>query len=231
MNIVLLHGSWHGAWCWRDVERKLRTQGHEVYAVTLTGLAERAHLISRDVNLTTHVNDVAKLIEVEELEHVTLVGHSYGGLVITHAGMKVAKQISELVYLDAFVPASGQPGFELMAAKYSANWKKRAIAEGEGFKIPVMLDARAMGVADPKRAAWVDRKLTPHPIGTYEEKLTFDEAAWGRMSRRYLRCKGYGGFGPTAEKVKKLGWRVQELECGHDAMLADPDGLVSALLA
>jgi pimeloyl-ACP methyl ester carboxylesterase len=227
---VLVHGSWHGGWCWRDVERRLRALGHVVFAPTLTGLAERAHLLSRDVKLSTHVDDVARLIEVEELERVCLVGHSYGGLVITHAAMKVVPRLFELVYLDAFVPSSGQTGFELMQAKYSASWKKRAEAEGEGFRIPPMMDAKSMGITDAKKAAWVDKKLTAHPIGTYEERLTFDEAAWGRLSRRYLRCKAFGGFGPTAERARKLGFPVQELDCGHDAMVADPEGLTKALL-
>ena len=229
-TFVLVHGSWHGGWCWRDVERRLRASGHKVFAPTLTGLAERAHLLTRAVRLSTHVEDVARLIEVEELERVSLVGHSYGGLVITHAAMKVTPRLSELVYLDAFVPASGQTGFELMQAKHTASWRKRAEAEGEGYRIPPMLNAKAMGVTDPKQAARVDLKLTAHPIGTYEERLEFDEAAWSRLQRRYIRCKAFGGFGPTAERAKKLGFRVQELDCGHDAMLADPEGLTKALL-
>jgi pimeloyl-ACP methyl ester carboxylesterase len=230
-TFVLVHGAWHGGWCFRAVERLLRAAGHEVFAPTLTGLADRAHLMSRDVNLSTHVEDVARLIEVEELKDVTLLGHSYGGLVITGAGVKIAPRIAELIYLDAFVPQSGQSGFDCMSAKYGASWRKRMDEVGDGFKIPPMLDAKSMGITDPKRAAWVDKKLTPIPLGTFDEKLTFDEAAWNKLSRRYVRCKTYAGFGPTAERVRKLGWRVQELECGHDAMLADPEGLAQALLS
>ena len=229
-TFVLIHGSWHGGWCWREVEQRLRAEGHSVFAPTLTGLAERSQLLTADVNLSTHVTDVSRLIEVEELQGVCLVGHSYGGLVITHAAARVASRLAERVYLDAFVPASGQRGFELMQAKYSANWKKRAEAEGSGFKIPPMLDAKSMGVTDAKKAAWVDGKLTPHPLGTYEERLEFDAAVVAKVPARYIRCAAYGGFGPTAEKVRKLGWRVQELDCGHDAMLAAPEALTKALL-
>jgi pimeloyl-ACP methyl ester carboxylesterase len=229
-TFVLVHGAWHGAWCFRDVEKRLRELGHEVFAITLTGLAERAHLISREVNLTTHVDDVARAIEIEELERVTLVGHSYGGLVITGAGVKVAPRIAELVYLDAFVPASGQSGYDLLSPKYAASWRKRVEEKGEGFKIPPMLDAKSMGVTDAKKAAWVDRKLTPQPAGTFEEKLVFDERAWTKLPRRYLRAGAYSGFAPTAERVRKAGWPVVELDCGHDAMVADPDGLVKALV-
>jgi pimeloyl-ACP methyl ester carboxylesterase len=227
-TFVLVHGAWHGAWCYRDVEKRLRALGHEVHALTLTGLADRAHLLTREVNMTTHVEDVARFIETEELERVTLVGHSYGGFVITGAGVKVAPRIAELVYLDAYVPQSGQSVFDAMSAKYAASWRKRIVDE---CKIPAMLDAKSMGVTDAKRAAWVDKKLTPHPLGTLEEKLTYDEAAWGKMTRRYIRAKAFGGFGPTAEKVRKQGWAVVELECGHDAMVADPEGLVQALVA
>jgi pimeloyl-ACP methyl ester carboxylesterase len=223
---VLVHGSWHGGWCWRDVERRLRAEGHTVFAPTLTGLAERAHLLTPAVNLSTHVTDVARLIEVEELEKVTLVGHSYGGLVISHVASRVASRLAERVYLDAFVPSSGQTGFEQMQAKYGESWRKKTVDS----RIPPMLSAAAMGVTEPARAAWVDRKLTPHPLGTYEERLELDEAVVARVPARFIRCARYAGFGSVAERVRKLGWRVQELDCGHDAMLAAPEELTRALL-
>jgi pimeloyl-ACP methyl ester carboxylesterase len=224
--VVLVHGAWHGSWCWKRVEARLLAAGHTVFAPTLTGLAERAHLLSPQVNLTTHIEDVASVLEFEELSGAVLVGHSYGGLVVSGVASRLPKRIGRLVYLDAFVPAHGQTGFDLMKPAYAASWKKKAAGT---FKVPPMLDAKAMGVTDAVDAAWVDRKLTPHPLASFEEKLELDAAALGRLPRAYLRCAGFPGFGPTAERVRKEGFEVKELPCGHDAMIAAPEALAEML--
>ena len=113
-NFVLVHGAWHGGWCWVRVARILRDAGHEVFTPTLTGLGERVHLASADISLDTHVADVLGVLESEELEDVVLCGHSYGGMVVTGVAAQAAKRIDTLVYLDAFVPEDGQSVFELM---------------------------------------------------------------------------------------------------------------------
>lgn len=227
--LVLVHGSWHGAWCWRKVERLLRGGGREVLAPTLAGLAEHAHLATRALNLSTHVDEVVRLLELEELQGATLVGHSYGGMVVTAAAAR-STRVARIVYLDAMVPESGQCGFDLFTPAIAERWRKRAKEKGDGWLVPPMLSAKDMGVEDAAEAARVDARLTPMPLATFEEKLTFDAAALAKVQRSYIRCAKFSGFGPTAERVKKLGWTVRELDCGHDAMLAAPQALTKVLV-
>jgi pimeloyl-ACP methyl ester carboxylesterase len=187
-------------------------------------VAERAKELSAAVNLTTHVDDVVKVCE--PLDRVVLVGHSYGGLVISGCVDRLAPKIERLVYLDAFLPEPGQCGFDLMKKEYGQHWKERARG---GPGVPPMLSAKSMGVLDEKRAKEVDARLTPHPIATFEEKVTFDLATWKGLKKSYLRAKKYSGFGPTAARAKTLGLEVEEIDAGHDVMLAAPEALVAAL--
>jgi pimeloyl-ACP methyl ester carboxylesterase len=113
-TFVLVHGAWHGGWCYGRVAERLRAAGHRVLTPTLTGLGERSHLCSRSVNLTTHIADVVNLIKWEQLQRVTLVGHSYGGVVVTGVADTIPERISSLVYLDAFVPKDGQCMLDLV---------------------------------------------------------------------------------------------------------------------
>ncbi len=226
-TFVLVPGAWHGAWAWRTVEALLRARGHQVFSLTLTGLAERAHLLTAAVTLETHVIDVARVIEVEDLRDVVLVGHSYAGLVVTPAAARVAKRVRELVYLDAFVPKPGQSMLDLMKAKYSESWRERAKG---GLTVPPMLSAVAMGVPASEAAA-IDAKLTPHPLATLEDKAQFDERALVPLAKRYIRCGAYAGFKPWAERAASWGWPVVTLETGHDAMLTAPQALADALTA
>lgn len=221
-GFVLVHGAWHGGWCWDAVVKKLSVPA---VAPTLTGLAERSRELTAEVNLSTHVMDVVGACA--NFDRVVLVGHSYAGLVITAALDALSEKVERLVYLDAFLPANGQTGFDLMKKEYAANW--RAKAKG-GPGVPPMLSAKAMGIDDVKLAKSVDARLTPHPIATFESKVSFDEATWKRTKKTYIRCAKYAGFGPTAARAKSLGLEVLELNSGHDAMLAAPDALAAMLV-
>ena len=110
---VLVHGGGHGGWCYQRVARLLRAQGHEVYTPTLTGLGERAHLLNAEVDLHRHVEDVAAVLHFEDLRDVILVGHSYGGMVITGAADWAADRVGKLVFLDAATPVNGQSLFDV----------------------------------------------------------------------------------------------------------------------
>ncbi len=228
-TFVLIHGAWHGGWCWRPVQRLLEAKGATVYAPSLTGLGDRKHLNGEQVNLTTHVADVVDLLETEELEQVVLVGHSYAGMVVTGAAAKAAPRLKSVVYLDAFVPEPGQSMFDLSNPKFVAHWRDKAKTAGDGWKVPPMLDAKAMGLSGAL-AARVDQKLTAQSIATFDEKLSFEPKALAGLRRAYLRAGAFGGFGPTADRVKKNGWPVRTLDSGHDVMLAHPDELAQALL-
>ncbi|MFT3709440.1 MAG: alpha/beta hydrolase family protein [Archangium sp.] len=223
-TFVLIHGAWHGGWAWDAVVKGLTAKGHKAVAPTLTGVAERAKELSASVNLTTHVDDIVKVCE--PLERVTLVGHSYGGLVISGCVDRLAPKIERLVYLDAFLPEPGQCGFDLMKKEYGQHWKERAKG---GPGVPPMLSAKSMGVLDEKQAKAVDARLTPHPLATFEEKVQFDLEKWKALKKTYLRAKKYSGFGPTAARAKTLGLEVEEIDSGHDVMLAAPEALVAAL--
>jgi pimeloyl-ACP methyl ester carboxylesterase len=224
-TLVLIHGAWHGGWCWDAVVRGLEAKGRAAIAPTLTGLAERAKELSATVNLSTHVDDVVQACAA--LSRVVLVGHSYAGLVISGCVDRLpASKLTRLVYLDAFLPEPGQCGFDLMKKEYGQHWRERAKG---GPGVPPMLSAKQMGVLDEKRAKQVDAKLTPHPIGTFEEKVQFDLERWKALPKTYLRAKKYSGFGPTAARAKTLGLRVEELDAGHDVMLAAPEALVATL--
>ncbi len=220
-GFVLVHGAWHGGWCWDEVVKKL---GAPAVAPTLTGLAERARELNADVNLSTHVMDVVGACA--NFDRVVLVGHSYAGLVITAALDALSEKVERLVYLDAFLPANGQTGFDLMKPEYAANWRAKA----KHGAVPPMLSAKAMGIDDVKLAKRVDARLTPHPIATFESKVSFDEATWKRTKKTYIRCAKYAGFGPTAARAKSLGLEVLELASGHDAMLAAPGALAAMLV-
>src|SRR5262249_25595660 len=126
-TFVLVHGAWHGGWCWRDVAARLRRAGHDVYAPSLTGLGERAHLARPGIALDDHVQDVVALLQMEALSDVVLVGHSYGGMVVTGAADREAARIRRLVYLDAFVPESGRCVLDYVVPERAAAMRR----EGE----------------------------------------------------------------------------------------------------
>ena len=133
---VLVHGAWHGSWCWQRVRKALQQQGHQVFTPTLTGLGERSHLLSQQINLETHIADVVNLIKWEELSDVILCGHSYGGAVISGTADRIANKISALVYLDAFVLDNGQTLNETVPAPMRDAQIEGAKLVGDGWKIP-----------------------------------------------------------------------------------------------
>jgi pimeloyl-ACP methyl ester carboxylesterase len=221
-SFVLVHGAWHGGWCWQRVADRLHARGHRVYTPTLTGLADRSHLLTEQVNLTTHITDVVNLIRWEELKDIVLCGHSYGGMVVTGVADKVPERIGALVYLDAFVPESGQSMNDL---------RPRALP-ATGYTLPP-ITAETFRVNERDRP-WVDRLCTPHPIGCITEKLALTGAYRGVQRRIYIRAANYPSpaFEPTYERLKSdLGWTAHQLPCGHDVMVDMPDALAELLEA
>src|SRR5262249_14497470 len=135
ITYVLVHGAWHGGWCWKKVTPLLRASGYAVFTPTLTGLGERSHLLSPEVSLHTHIQDVVAVVEYEDLREVMLVGHSYGGMVITGVAERVPARLSQLVYLDAFVPEHGQALLDLHSPDERARFQELARTQGEGWRI------------------------------------------------------------------------------------------------
>jgi len=165
-DYVLIHGAWHGSWCWARVRRLLAAGAHRVFTPTLTGVGERSHLLSRDVGLDTHVADVANLMIWEDLRDIVLVGHSYGGFVARHVADRMPDRIRSLIYLDAFVPENGKTLFDYLPDNGEGD-RKLAVAHGDGWRVPPRpASAFAVNAAD---AAWVDRQCTMHPLSSLED--------------------------------------------------------------
>jgi pimeloyl-ACP methyl ester carboxylesterase len=162
---VLVHGAWHGGWCWAKVAPRLRAKGHEVFTPTLTGLGERIHLASDDIDLTTHITDVVNVLEFEDLRDVILVGHSYGGFVITGVVDEAASRLKSVIYLDAFVPPAG--GVSTLDMLGEAGAELRAM---EQAFVPVPDPPLGdFGVTDPADLAWIRDKMRPQPRVTFTQ--------------------------------------------------------------
>ena len=228
---VLVHGAWHGGWCWVKTSRLLRDAGHEVYTPTLTGLGERAHLARPEIDLETHIQDVVAVLESEELRQVTLVGHSYGGMVITGVAARAAARIGHLVYLDAFVPEAGKALMDYIGPERANAMREQAQAQGEGWKVPTFPPER-FGVTSQRDTEWLTRHLLPQPLKTLEQPLP---ATGGeRLKRTYIYCSGraMGPFEQFAERLRDdRKWSYHELKTGHDAMITTPGELAKILMA
>jgi pimeloyl-ACP methyl ester carboxylesterase len=225
---VLIHGMWHGGWCWRYLVPLLTAEGHDVVTPTLTGLGDRAYLLHPDINLATHVTDVAAVLEMEDLTDVILVGHSYAGMVITGVAERCADRIRRLVYLDALVPGHGQSGFDINSDDFRAALEADARENGEDYKLTQRIP-EALGITDPADAAWVASKLVPHPIGTFRDPVEAKDRV-PAMPSTFIFCTQYA-FGETAQNCKDKGWPVLEIDSGHDVMVTKPKELAAILLS
>jgi pimeloyl-ACP methyl ester carboxylesterase len=225
-TFVLVHGSYHGGWCWQKVARLLRQHGHDVYTPTLTGLGERSHLCTPQVGLDLHIRDITQVLEYEDLREVMLTGHSYGGMVITGVAAACPQRLARLIYLDAFVPQDGQSVFDLRPGMQE-RWEGLAAGEGQGWRVPPP-DAAAMGVSNAADAAWVQPRLTPMPLATHQQPLRLPSGPARQVLRTYILCR-LGGFQAIAQAVQAQGWDYYELETGHDAPITMPDELARVL--
>jgi pimeloyl-ACP methyl ester carboxylesterase len=227
-TFVLVHGAWHGAWCWRRVARLLRAAGHEVFTPTLTGLAERSHLLNPAIDLDTHILDVVNVMKWQELNDVVLVGHSYGGMVISGVAEKTEKAISSLVMLDAFMPEDGQAMIDIQTAPMR---EAALAAERSGATTLPPRPAEAFKVNEKDRA-WVDAQCTPQPIRCSLQKLTLTGARERVGKKTYIRAKAYPSpyFDAGLASARAKNWHTYEVPCGHDVMLDMPERLTEILL-
>jgi pimeloyl-ACP methyl ester carboxylesterase len=225
---VLVHGAWHGGWCWSRVKRALEATRATVYTPTLTGLGERAHLASRDVGLETHISDVLGVLECEELSEVVLVGHSYAGVVVTAVADRAPQRLSRLVYLDAVVPKAGQSLFDCAGQDFRMGIEAQVRAEGEGWLIP-FASAERLGLALASDIEWVMPKLVPHPYRTFHETVHLQSPADAVVPRTYINCiRNNPRGGPRTTQADGID-DYHELSTGHDAMVTAPED-VAALL-
>jgi pimeloyl-ACP methyl ester carboxylesterase len=192
------------------------------FAPTLSGMGERFHIATPNIGLSVHIQDIANLLEFEDLNNVVLVGHSYTGMVITGVAEK-SSRISKLVYLDAIVPEHGQSMFSIMPG-LEAQFRRNADAKG---MVPSWAP-QDFGVTDPHDVAWMKSRLTPMPILTHQEKLDAPKTNAKKLPRYFVHCTQFG-LGDFAEKIRREQGTVFELDSGHDAMIIEPEKLSSIL--
>ena len=224
-TFVLIAGAYGGGWWWKKVTPLLRVAGHEVYTPTLTGLGERAHLLSPDVDLSTHIRDIVNLLYYEDLEDVVLVGHSNGGMAATGAAEATPERIRRLVYLDVPIPEDGQSSFDAAAPGLRGRWTSNA-SELNGTRVYwpsdeqwLMFLQHGWQLTDPDDIAWIKPRLTPQPIATMEEpiKLTLERA--GRVPVDAIVCESGQPANEQTERIRATasveGRNYYELRSGH----------------
>jgi len=231
-TFVLVHGAWGGAHGWRKVRRLLRQQGHEVFTPSLTGIGERAHLTSPQVNVSTHIDDVVNMVYYEDLAPITLVGFSYGGMVVTGALAALADRVEHLVFLDAFVPTDGQRVSDLVPLTN--------FASGDWLipPLPRTLD-------DPAETEWNNQRRSHQPIRTFTEPVNLTQPLEDfAFSLTYIKAlddsapsdpSGPEPLGPfwaaAARAQADARWRYHEINGNHMIPFNQPAELVAILTA
>lgn len=231
-TFVLVHGAWHGGWCWKRVVEPLRQAGHTVFTPTMTGLGERAHLANADVDLDLNINDIIGVLRAEELEDVVLVGHSYGGMVITGVAERAGGHLRALVYLDAFLPENGDSLFSLVPPELVEKQRVEAKETGDGWRTPI-IPAEFFGSVEPADIEWVDRQCVEHPINTFEQPLRHSDP-WRKFENlTYVHATGFkpSPFWKFAEKTADdPAWHNVTIPCGHDTMVVMPEETTRILI-
>ena len=229
-TFVLVHGSWHGGWCWRRVADRLEKRGHKVFTPTLTGLGDRVHLLSAAVDLDTHVTDVVNLIKYEGLQNIVLAGHSYAGSIITGVAEQTLPSIASIVFIDAFLPVNGDTMLSMTTEALRAA-SLEAKAKGD-ISRPIV-PAAAFRVNEKDRA-WVDSKLTPQPLGPSFTPIKYTGARDKVAKKTYIRAIEYPqpAFDKWLAQCKAdPTWRTHGVaNCGHDIMVDRPDELTELLI-
>jgi pimeloyl-ACP methyl ester carboxylesterase len=228
---VLVHGAGHGGWCWVRVARLLRAAGHEVFTPTLTGLGERAHLLTEDVGPATMVQDVVAVLENEELRDVVLVGHSFGALVALGVADRVPHRLRRIVLLDGLVVEPGASGFDGVPPEVVEERVASAKVSPTGLAFGP-IPAAVVGLSEPDDLAWVDRRLTPQPLRSYTESFGLRDPLGNGVPITYICCTDppYPTLRSGHAIVRREGWEWRELATGHDAMISAPEATVAELL-
>ena len=235
-NFVLVHGAFEGGWCFSRVAKRLRSAGHEVYTPTLTGCGERFHLLSREVNLDLHIEDVCAVLRYEQLWEVVLVGHSSGGTVVTGVADRQRDRIKRIVYLDASAPVNGQAASGAFAEGTAG--KLEEMSASDGWLLPP-LPVSAVGVTDPHDVELLENLRHPHPMRTLVDPLRLEHGDT-KLPRSYVVCTKHEGlvamFGvdplaPFVERARREAWDMHEIEAGHEVMLIDPSATAAVISA
>ncbi len=223
-TFVMVHGSWHGGWCWKRVVPFLTMNGHEVHTPTLSGCGEHAHTATSQLDLDSHIEDIRAYLFMHDLEDVILVGHSYAGMIITGVVDRIERRVARLVYLDAFVPRDGDSlaslaGLPVRANDLASEWLTPAPPPGQ------------LGVSLDVDSSWLGARLTAMPAGPAYSCLRLHTDAAARTRKSYIWCReGSGRFQRFADQAQAEGWDYHELDTGHDAMITKPHATAEVML-
>jgi len=232
-TFLLIHGAYHGAWCWTRVAERLRAAGHRVHALTHTGSGDRAHLLRPGLDLEVYVQDLLGLIEAEELKDVIAVAHSFGGMTLTGTADRRPERFRQLVYLDAVIPVKGEVALaKHMPPEVYAKMLKRAV-EINGAPCFLPPPSEYFGVNGEADIAWVNRRLTPMAASLFESRLRLDHPVGNGLPVAYIRCTEplFRMLDASHRYVQTAGWAVEELRAGHDAMVSSAGPLTELILS
>jgi len=238
-TFVLIHGAWHGGWCWWKVEPLLRQSVSRVYSPSLTGMGERSHLVRHldpdAINLDLHIQDVVELLENEGLFEVILVGHAYAGMVVTGVAEVCPQRLTHLVYVNGVVPQDGEAMVDQLNAVRGTEFTARvrmAIESREAFLPPPTTSEeiqRRWAIADPEDQAWVLPRLCPQSVASFAQPVRLSRPEAEQIPRSFILCSD-SGFDPVAEQARHLDWGLYHLDTGHDPMITKPREVAEILL-
>lgn len=233
-SYVLVHGGYHGGWCWSRVTPFLHQSGHRVFAPTITGVGERSHLLSSSLRLDTAITDITQVIEAEELTDIILVGHSIGGLYIAGVADRIPKRIRRLVFLDSVLVKNGQTLLSFLPPERQ-EVLRAAVAKAGGIAAPKPTSAKLFGLDQVNDIQWVERRMTDHPWSTWTDPLTLNNPFGAGLPKTYIKCTKPEFPLVAAAKVELRnnpdGWDIASLETGHEAMVTAPAELAQLLIS
>lgn len=228
-TFLVAHGAWSAGWAWKKMRPLLRARGHELFTPSHTGLGERSHLATQDVDLETHVADILGVLQFEDLKDVTLIGHSYGGMVATGVADRAADRIARLVYLDAFVPRNGQSAMDVLGPERRAQINEGVRTAGGGWRMPPSQMPPDTSEAD---AAWANPRRVMQPLKTFLQPIRLTGAV-DNIPRTFIYCKRArpdDGFRQFAERARtEAGWKLFEIDASHNPHITAP-ALLAELL-
>ncbi len=231
-TFVLVHGAMHGGWCWSDVARRLRADGHDVHAPTLTGQGDRRRQLTPEVDLATHVADITELLWFDDLSDVHLVLHSYAGILAGPIADVAADRLASIIYLGAFIAKPGECLLDVEPPATADRYRALADDDGDGWRVPASEAFLVQwGVTDPALVARVGPRLVDFPFRCVTEPVRYDPAVLARLPQRFIRHTDppLPSLDASFARAGAAGWPTHDIACGHDVMLAAPDELAAVL--
>jgi len=231
-TFVLVHGAMHGGWCWRDVRSQLVQQGHDVFTPTLTGQGDRAHLLTRDTGVETHVEDIAALLDFEDLRQVHLVFHSYSGILAGPIAQVCGERLASVIYLGAFLGDDGESILDVEPSPIAQRYLEMASELGDGWRVPASPAFLAQwGLTDPKLVEWVAVRLTDFPLRCVTDPVPFDPQHLAALPQSYIRHvrPQMESLNQSFERAESRGFDLYDIESCHEVMVEAPGNLALLL--